>query len=290
MNLLKKIIKRLLHFINTLPLIHAIKELLGKVEFEIEKLKLAYSYHPFVDEWIKSAKDLHKGKRCFIIATGPSLNKLDLSKLKGEICFGVNGTYMLNNVDLSYFVYVSDWWHKQHIEGLRTVKCIRRFLACEVQNELASVVPTTWYNKIDPKYHSRWKTPLPVPAGFSYKPDRYIYAGGSVVFVCLQLAFYMGFSEVIIIGLDHSYSRKKDNDFKKHGGGFLKTSSGTDTHFSSVYNKPGAIDSHIDLDAMERGYNLADKAFEKNGRHIFNASAKTQLTVFQRVDFDSLFN
>ena len=30
-------------------------------------------------------RDKHKGKRCFIVATGSSLNKLDLSLLQDEI-------------------------------------------------------------------------------------------------------------------------------------------------------------------------------------------------------------
>ena len=38
-------------------------------------------------------KDIHKGQRCFIIGTGPSLNKTNLSLLKDEICFGVNTLY-----------------------------------------------------------------------------------------------------------------------------------------------------------------------------------------------------
>ena len=37
-------------------------------------------------------KDIHKGKRCFIVATGPSLRVQDLDKLheNGEICISMN--------------------------------------------------------------------------------------------------------------------------------------------------------------------------------------------------------
>ena len=264
-------------------------ELRGKLEFISDKLNFQFSPPPSVDEWIANARNKHKGERCFIIATGPSLNMLDLTKLKGEVCFGVNGTYLLENVDLTYFAYVSNWWHKQHIEGLKHVKCERRFLAPEVKSELESEVPTTWYNKINPKYYSKWKTPLPVPAGFSKHPDKYIYAGGSVVFVCLQLAYYMGFSKVYVIGLDHSYSKNKDNDFKKHGGGRMKIVGNDNTHFSSEYNKSGAIDAYIDLMAMERAYSIAKNVFEASKRKIFNASAHTQLEIFEKIQYNSLF-
>ena len=39
---------------------------------------------------LKKYKNIHKGQRCFIIGTGPSLSVEDLEKLKGEITFGSN--------------------------------------------------------------------------------------------------------------------------------------------------------------------------------------------------------
>jgi len=41
--------------------------------------------------------DKYKGKRCFVIGNGPSLNKVDLSKLNGEIIIVMNFFY-LNSV------------------------------------------------------------------------------------------------------------------------------------------------------------------------------------------------
>ena len=39
-------------------------------------------------EWLKQYKNKYDGKRCFIVATGPSLTVEDLSLLKNEITFG----------------------------------------------------------------------------------------------------------------------------------------------------------------------------------------------------------
>ena len=44
---------------------------------------------------LKRFKNIHKNERCFIIATGPSLTKEDLMKLKGEITFGMNSLCLL---------------------------------------------------------------------------------------------------------------------------------------------------------------------------------------------------
>jgi hypothetical protein len=39
-------------------------------------------------------KDKHKGERCIIIGNGQSLNQMDLSFLKHEICFGTNKFFL----------------------------------------------------------------------------------------------------------------------------------------------------------------------------------------------------
>ena len=252
-----------------------------------EKQELEATRSSYVDEWLANAKNIHDGKRAFIIATGPSLNDLDLSKLKGEIAFGVNGTYMLDNVDLTYFAYVSNWWHKDHLEGIRNVRCQRRFLPVEYQEELESSTPTSWYRKIIPPYHSHYGIRLPIPRGFSHHPENYIHAGGTVIFVCLQLALYMGFKEVIIIGLDHSYTRSDGTKHEKSPG-YMDVRGDDKSHFIKGYFKEGAK-AHIDLDAMERGYALALKAFQKRGKKLLNASTRTELKIIPRVCYDDLW-
>ena len=42
--------------------------------------------HQFID----SIRNIHAGRRCFILGTGPSLDKADISPLAAEVTFGVN--------------------------------------------------------------------------------------------------------------------------------------------------------------------------------------------------------
>ena len=63
----------------------------------IPQLPAAY-FHPWRRESIRrlaELKDIHKGKRAFIIGNGPSLKQTDLSKLKNEITFGMNRIYVI---------------------------------------------------------------------------------------------------------------------------------------------------------------------------------------------------
>jgi hypothetical protein len=240
------------------------------------------------DEWLSENKNLHLNKRCFILATGPSLNLVDLSKLKDEYTIGVNGIYKIaKEIDMKYFIYVSNWYWKHHIDGIKTVYCTRRFLPTDLKTELDSDVATSWINVNKPIYYSQEGYPNSVPHDFSQEVETYFEAGGTVIFLALQLAYYLGFKEVIILGLDHNY---KGNDFeeKKHLGYHYDTSNGDSAHFDKDY-VPTGIQYHVDLEAMENGYKMAKEYFEKDGRKILNASPGTKLDIFEKVNYADLF-
>ena len=240
------------------------------------------------DVWLKENKGIHKGERCFILATGPSLNKLDLSKIKNEYTIGVNGIYKIAyEINLNYFIYVSNWYWKNHVEGIRSLQCNRRFLPAGLKNELNSDVSTSWINVLRPKYYTKFGYPLKVPPFFSKQPDDFFVAGGTVIFLALQLAYHLGFKEVVILGLDHTY-RKNDYKNKKHGGYRYRTDKEDNAHFDRNYN-PKGIFVPIDLQAMENSYIISKEIFKADNRNILNASPGTMLDTFEKIDYDKLF-
>jgi hypothetical protein len=46
-------------------------------------------------EAVEGFRDCHRGQRCFILGNGPSLRDTDLSRLRGEVTFGMNRIYLL---------------------------------------------------------------------------------------------------------------------------------------------------------------------------------------------------
>jgi hypothetical protein len=60
-------------------------------------------------------------------------------------------------------------------------------------------------------------------------------------------------------------------------------------HFSPSYFGKGFRWQLPDLEGSERGYRLARQAFEKDGRRVVDATLGGKLTVFPKVEFDSLF-
>ena len=73
---------------------------IGKEEKNVDTINLQESYNNKIKQELsvklKKYKDIHKGKRCFIIGNGPSLQMSDLEILykNKEICFGVNRIFL----------------------------------------------------------------------------------------------------------------------------------------------------------------------------------------------------
>lgn len=199
--------------------------------------------------------DLHKGETCVIIGNGPSLASVPNDMLAKFATFGTNRIYL--KYVPTYYVAVNPLvinQYKNDIENLDTT----RFLTVQT--------PTSFFLR-------SWPVPL-----FSYDPTRYIYEGYTVTFVCLQLAFFMGFTTVKLVGVDHDYVYEGEPNEKQ-------VLQGDDpNHFDPNYFKD-AMWNLPDLKASEHAYRLALQAFEKDGRQIINCTPESKLDVF---DFGDL--
>jgi hypothetical protein len=110
-----------------------------------------------------------------------------------------------------------------------------------------------------------------------------IWEGATVTNVALQLAFYMGFSQAILIGVDHNFSTQgKPNT--------TVVSQGEDRdHFHAGYFGKGFRWQLPDLETSERGYRMARLAYEADGRQVLDATAGGKLAVFPKVEYETLF-
>ncbi|MBM3152403.1 MAG: hypothetical protein FJZ96_09430 [Chloroflexi bacterium] len=109
-----------------------------------------------------------------------------------------------------------------------------------------------------------------------------LYEGATVTFITLQLAFHMGFQEVILIGVDHNYVTKGE----AHK---TVTSEGDDpNHFHPGYFGKGFKWQLPDLESSEISYRMARRAYEAAGRRVLDATVDGKLTIFPKVDYSSL--
>ena len=229
-----------------------------------------------------SFKNKHKGERCFIIGNGPSLNKLDLTLLKGETTFGVNGIY-LNQEKMGFlptYYVIEDYLiaedRASEINELKgPVKFVPTFLDYTLKKDCNTINFNAYMN-----YSDKIFEPL-----FSDDCLRKIGVGGSVTFMCLQLAYYMGFDEVYMIGFDHNYAKLEKTD-----SSIVVTEENDENHFTPNYYTKGERWHDPNVDRMEKGFTVARNHFLNGNRKVWNATYKGHLEVFERIDFEKIFN
>jgi hypothetical protein len=238
-------------------------------------------------------KNKYAGKRCFIIGNGPSLNKLDLTLLKDEFTFGVNAIY-LNYEKMKFhpnFYMVEDSLvaHDRKDEINEYEGPELKFFGAYFDGIFKKDEKTIWLNVImnfDEEFNDKVDYPL-----FSTNPLRRVYVCGTVTYLCLQLAYYMGFDEVYMIGFDHNYVIPATAVISnKTKGGFDILSTEDDpNHFTPGYFGKGYKWHDPRVDRMELGFAKAKRYFEAAGKKVYNATAGGKLEVFERRKYEDLF-
>lgn len=244
----------------------------GKVYFSVIDKKGGYT------ERLRSLKNLKKGQTCFIIGNGPSLkaNDLELLKESGIDSFASNQIYKIfdstnwrptyysvvdwkgieendaNNMDVPYMFFSDYYWRKHRIT-----------------NKNACVF---YGNRL---LDSRLDT-----FRFSEDITKQIYMKGSVTYTNFQLAMYMGYTQIYLLGMDNSYAYVMGKDGKK-----VKENNMGTSHFYQDENP-----SHIyaEKEAMDNAFLAAKEYADSHGVKIYNATRGGHLEVFERVDRKSV--
>lgn len=224
-------------------------------------------------------KDIHKNQRCFIIGTGPSLRPSDLDKLKqhNEICFGSNRIYeIFDKTDWRPTYYANQDFQliEKTFESIKKIKCERKFLPIDVKKYFEGENDISYFILKHKDYY-------PKDAEFSFDLTDFVGQGFTVTYGLIQIAKYMGFNEIYLLGIDHNYSVSLNekgvpvyNDTKDYFEGSKTTNQGI--------NLPRVVESTV-------AYMTAEKVSRKNNFRVFNATRGGKLEAFERVDFDSLF-
>jgi len=235
------------------------------------------TFHPMRRASIRrlgELKDIHRGQRCFIIGNGPSLQQTDLKKLKNEYTFGMNRIYLgfpEMGFQTSYFLTVNSLVIEQCAEDIRRLS-MPRFVCWRSHKDIG---PAPDLNFL----HTTYTGPK-----FATDARGRLWEGATVTYIALQLAYHMGFQQVILIGVDHNYSAQgKPNT--------TVVSQGEDKdHFNPAYFGKGFRWQLPDLETSERSYRMARQAYESAGRQVIDATVGGKLTIFPKAEYNSLFS
>jgi hypothetical protein len=228
-------------------------------------------------ERIKKYQDKHIGEHCFIVANGPSLLKTDLDHIKNNFSFGMNRIYLhfdKTSFRPNYYVAVNELVLKQFSKEISQLD-MPKFLNWNQRSSFGMQNPNCVYLKSKLVVRDFFEDNLLKPMSF----------GGTVTFVALQIAYFMGFQKVILVGLDHKYADKgTPNKTEK------RVTDHDVSHFHPDYFPKGIKWQLPDLLRSEIAYEIARNAYEKAGRKILDATVDGHCTVFEKVDYLSLFD
>ena len=236
---------------------------------------------------IKKYKNFYEGQRCFIIGNGPSLTIRDLETLKahGEISIASNSIYNLfGATDWRPNIYtVHDFQEiKKTREKISEVEADIKIIAMSAAGRIYDIDRAILIRLIEPSQGT---------IRFSDDISKCVYDGATVTYVSIQCAAYMGFSEIILLGVDHSFAREQTKDGKITVRHEIKN------HFQNYQTENFWGNGQKDEEAVVFPLDFATDAFiaaknyaDEHGIRILNATRGGKLEVFERVDFDSMFN
>jgi hypothetical protein len=210
-------------------------------------------------------RDRHAGETCVIAGNGPSMTGFDVQRLADVPTFGLNRGYLLwqaQGLSPTYHVVINDLVLEQFRDELVDLSC-------------PLFLPWIYRRGFEEADQAVFLELRPFST-FITDARRGVAPGATVTIAALQLAFHMGYSTVVLLGIDHRFQTQGPPHSRV-------VQQGDDLdHFDPNYFPEGTTWNLPDLAASERGYRASREQYEAAGRRIVNASRRSALTVFQR--------
>ena len=168
-----------------------------------------------------------------------------------------------------------------NLQRINEYECEHKFFPTLYKDRIKKT-PNTHFFNCDLSFYQA-KDPVP---NFSTDFAKVAYAGQSVTMMQLQLAYYLGFTAVYLIGMDFSYAIPQSAEIN---GATIISADDDPNHFHPDYFGKGKKWHDPKLDRVLMNYKKCKEAFEADGRKIYNATIGGKLELFERVDYGSLF-
>ena len=183
-------------------------------------------------------KDKHKGRRCFLLGSGPSIKDENLKPLKNEIVFALNNFYvhddfseiMSGNIEKYYLTAPihppqtetewKEWFSDMEIHMPNNVNLI-----FGISNQINTAKSILDHHNLFEHHQKYWLYGgINTNDYYNYKPadidiTRMTWISDSVSIYSLIVAIYMGFSEIYLLGMDHNYICNKESVYRFYKNG-----------------------------------------------------------------------
>lgn len=237
----------------------------------------------------------HRDQRCFIVGTGPSIARQDLSPLRNELTFGMNAFWqheIVTEWQPTYYLLADGIYFDGSANSINFLKGMRAtvpdstyFAPLKYRESIleSGLLPgdQTYWLAFGQEFHE------PGIKVESIDFTSLVPAPRSVSQLCIMAAIYMGCSPIYLLGLDHDWLAHMGEN--RH---FYKGHSGFEGHPSlrpilSDWGYRGNMESQL---ILWTGYEkLQDIAIREN-RRIINATDGGFLDIFERANYEEIIN
>lgn len=234
---------------------------------------------------LSSLKDTHVGESCFVIGNGPSLVAEDLTKLAQANVFSFGSKRI--NVIFPKTAWRPDIWAASDLDyiemykdEIQDLKGFTKMLPCQAVLDRDVLVRDAVYFPFIQSERT--------PCWFNNDITKGVHFWGTVTCKLINIAVYMGFKNIYLLGVDHSWPILHNKD----GVGRWDTSK--KAHFSDEYmtkEQESVISQHIGN--MEKTVQYISQAYHdvgwfcrQSGVNIYNATPGTCLTEFPCITLD----
>lgn len=215
---------------------------------------------------LKKFHNIHEGERCFIVGTGPSLTMEDLDLIKDEYSFSVNSIVLSFEDTLwrpTYYAIQDRFGYEKLKNDIR--KANMPYVFNGISNKRMTPIMDIDNIPFPLNLLDHGKAIPNHITKFSKNAFNVVYAGHSITYSCIELAVYMGFKEIILLGVDCDYS-KSVNHVKAYA---------VQDDINAAY-------------LMRESYKIAKEYSNKSDFKILNATRNAKLDVFEKVVLEDI--
>jgi len=243
-------------------------------------------------------KDIHKGERCFLLGSGPSIKKENLLPLKDEIVFALNNFYVhddfgeiMSGNKPKYYItspihppQTDDEWKRWFKEmEFKTPKNVNMLFGINAYKRNIKYIFDKY--EIFKNHKINWYFPgIHFSEMYSFSNSdidlsRMILQGRTCSVYALIIAIYMGFDEIYLLGMDHNNFMYKEKEMR-----FYKNAIHQKDEVKRVFKKESY--NRRSFQSLSNTFTLYE-IFEKLDVSIKNLSKVSTIDIFEK---DALSN
>ena len=156
---------------------------------------------------IKKFQNIYKNQRCFVIGNGPSLQGEDLDQIHANHVpsFACNSIYKAYDKTLwrpDYYVITDVNGIVMIDDDIKYISDNCKYIFSRSNGRLREYLDRIHNIRLFRSVYSESEEQF----SFSSDCSEHLYMGHTVTYAMLQLAVYMGFSEIFLLGIDHQYA------------------------------------------------------------------------------------